>query len=454
MDTSFQKTTNIQNKKPLSLSEFLRSDNNKTNDSQMLIHDLGISIAPPDSPKGIAKPSESDFQIYIPSKPDAPDSCNQHFIVIPLSNGDFLATWTTASLEGTTDQRVVIARSSDQAKTWTRPQCIIGPQNDGYIASWSFLFVVPRTGRVYLFYNKHRGFVDYHHQWTGQLWFQYSDDNGCTWSKPYTHLKLEPNDFSHRDINADSNWIVYQPPILTLKGNVIVGFTHVASKKLSQNGIFPSEARFIQFKNILTEDVPEKLAINCLPENGQKGLRMQDPRYPGITTLQEPSIQCLSDGRLFCVMRSATGYVAYSISKDDGKTWSTPDFLRFHSGGPKIPQPIVPCPLYKLGNGKFILIYHNNSGDANYGRHVSDWCRNRRPVYLSVGYEVNSDGNQPIVFNPPVMLADNDRVPIGKKQLTEIGTYSSLFEYEGKIYFFYPDRKHYLLGKILASEML
>jgi hypothetical protein len=37
---------------------------------------------------------------------------------------------------------------------------------------------------------------------------------------------------------------------------------------------------------------------------------------------------------------------------------------------------------------------------------------------------------------------------------TEIGTSPSLFEYEGRVYFFYPDRKHFLLGKILASALI
>jgi hypothetical protein len=75
-------------------------------------------------------------------------------------------------------------------------------------------------------------------------------------------------------------------------------------------------------------------------------------------------------------------------------------------------------------------------------------------VYLSVGREVAHAKGQPIMFKKPVLLADNDRIPISRKQLTEIGTYPSLFEYKEKVYFFFPDRKHYVLGKILTEQML
>ena len=80
---------------------------------------------------------------------------------------------------------------------------------------------------------------------------------------------------------------------------------------------------------------------------------------------------------------------------------------------------MAPCPLYKLRDGRYILIYHNNVGDANQGRHFMDWCRNRRPVYVSVGREVPAQDEQPLMFAQGRVLADNDRVPISRKQLTE-----------------------------------
>lgn len=427
---------------------------NLIDNDEVLKNDLGISTAPPNSPSGIPKPAKSDFVLYIPHLADGSDTCNQHVTVLPLPTGEFLATWTMGSLEGGNDQHIVISRSVDGCKTWSEPEYFAGPKDDGFIASWSFPFMVPHTGRIYMFYNKHRGIVDFHHQWTGQLWFRYSDDFGYTWSKAYTHLRIERNSYSHSHPEMDPNWIAYQPPIITSAGDVMVGFTHVATKALEKENYSSSEVRFLRFDNILTEQDAAKLKVTTLPANGADGLRIEDPRFPGMSLLQEATIQNLSDGRLFSVMRSATGFVIYSISEDNGATWSKPEPLRYFNGGDKVRHPIIPCPLYKLRDNRFILVFHNNCGDANHGRHVSDWCRNRRPVYLAIGRELPHAQGQPIIFKKPVLLADNDRIPISRKQLTEIGTYTSLFELGDKVYFFFPDRKHFLLGKILSDNIL
>lgn len=422
-------------------------------DEEVLKHDLGISNAPPNSPKGPPRPADADFQIYIPESETGEDAANQHLTVLALRNGDLLATWTTGRLEGSASQRVVISRSRDDGKTWSSPECFASAADDGFIASWSFPFVVSETGRIYMFYHKHRGKVDYHHQWTSQLWYQVSDDDGLTWSRPYTHLRIERNGFSHPDPEMDTNFIIYQPPIITARGTVLVGMTHVGTKSLALDGVTPpSEVRFLRFDNILTATDPGDLKMTTLPRGGGDGLRFEGPD-PYACFLQEPSLVNLSDGRIFCAMRSMVGYVVWSQSSDDGESWSIPEILRYHDGGEGIRHPVVPCPIFPLGDGRFVLIHHNNSGDANSGRSPIDWCRNRRPVYLSVARE-SLASHQPLAFSEPRLLADNDRVPISPKQLTEIGTYPSLVQIKGEPWFCFPDRKHYLLGKRLGPELL
>lgn len=456
MDNSYsgimKKSIELQKSGHPRIEKIFREQNIDRNDK--LLVDLGISTAPPDSPSGPARPSKSDFQVYIPSGQDLPDSSNQHVSVMPLPNGDFLATWTMSSLEGVGDQHIVTSRSRDKGLTWTEPAYLDGPETDGFIASWSFPFMVPHTGRIYMFYHKQQGFVDVEAQVTAQLWYRVSDDLGQTWSRAYTHLKIDRNSYSHPDTNADPNFIVYQPPIINAAGEVIVGMTHWACLSMKKDRYIPSEIRFILFNNILTARDPGDLRITILPENGADGLRMPFPDIPEISFLQEPAMQVLSDGRLFCVMRTGTGCIGYSVSKDNGRSWSTPDVLRYVPGGEPLKQPMIPCPLYKLRDGRYVLIFHNNAGEANGGRHIMDWCRNRRPVYLAVGREILKYDKQPLIFGAPRLLADNDRVPISRKQLTEIGTYPSLFEDDGKVYFVYPDRKHYILGKILGEDLL
>ena len=99
-----------------------------------------------------------------------------------------------------------------------------------------------------------------------------------------------------------------------------------------------------------------------------------------------------------------------------------------------------------------MLIFHNNDGTANGGSGPLDAARNRRPAYLSVGREI-AHPDHPLIFTEPRFLADNGGIVDGL-DATEICTYTSLFEFENDVYFWYPDRKHYLLGKVLSNSLL
>ena len=210
---------------------------------------------------------------------------------------------------------------------------------------------------------------------------------------------------------------------------------------------------FLRFDNILTETDPDKLKLTTLPE-GENGIRVASPFDPKISVVQEPSIQNLSDGRLICVMRTITGYIYYSISSDNAHTWDEARPLRYVEDGEPLKQPIAPCPLYKTSDGKYILIFHHNDGTGGGGKDVFDYTRNRSPAYISLGREILESQGQPIIFNQPKLLVENGRIPDGPIGRTEIATYTSYFEYRGKHYFWYPDRKHYLLGKILTEDLL
>ena len=78
---------------------------------------------------------------------------------------------------------------------------------------------------------------------------------------------------------------------------------------------------------------------------------------------------------------------------------------------------------------------------------------NRRSVFLSVG-KFRPQARQPIWFSPPKRLADSDGTPAGAQHRTEMGTYSSLTELNGQRVIWYPDRKHFLLGKVVGDEWL
>jgi hypothetical protein len=399
--------------------------------------------------------SEPDFVVFLPQDHKG-QGTNQHFLVVPTPQRTFLGFWTQATQENDPDQHVAMSRSTDQGRTWSEPVVLAGDPSGktGRIASWQFPVVVPHSGRVYLFWNQNVGIVDAREDTTGALAYRWSDDDGLTWSQPRT-LSIRKSAISPKSPDAPENWVVYQCPIITGSGAVMVGFTRWASKEIQpQGGLFDrdSEVWFLRFDNILSEPDPTKLIVTTLPD-GEHGLRVPRPDRPKISVAQEPTFQELGDGRLICVMRTRTGSIYFALSADDGHTWDEPRPLRYAPGGPEVKQPLASCPLYKLRDGRFVLIFHNNDGSANGGKSVSDSRRNRRPAYVAIGRAIDHP-DHPIMFTRPRLLADNGGRAAGPSEHTQIGTYPSLFEFEGTVYFWYPDRKHYLLGKIMTPELL
>jgi hypothetical protein len=215
-----------------------------------------------------------------------------------------------------------------------------------------------------------------------------------------------------------------------------------------------SEVCFLRFENILTEADPRKLIVTTWPKTPH-GLSAPNPLRPGINTAQEPTNPSLSDGRLICPMRTLLGRIYFALSADDGRTWDTPRPLRYSPGGREIHHPMAPCPLYKLKDGRFVLLFYNNDGSGHGGRGPTDSANVRNPAYITVGREIPGEKDQPIRFGPPKLFASTDWVPIsGQDTGTQVATYTSLVEDRGERILFYPDRKHFLLGRYLTDEWL
>ncbi|MGC9317032.1 MAG: sialidase family protein, partial [Armatimonadota bacterium] len=316
-----------------------------------------------------------DLVVYLPSGPEESDSENQHFLVVATPRRTFLAFWTQATRENAPDQRCVVSRSEDRGHSWSQPVEIGGPGEDGRIASWGFPIVVPHSGRVYYFYNKNVGVEDVREDTTGECWYRWSDDDGRTWSGEHGIVQIRPGAISHPDPGVPPSWICYQTPILTPGGDVLAGFTRWASRAVGGDvGLFEldSEIWFLRFEDILTADEPLALRVTIWPE-GDRGLRVPRPDDPTASVAQEPSVQPLPDGRLICAMRTLTGSIWFALSDDDGRSWDDPRPLRYCPGGPEVLQPIAPCPLYRLRDGRYLLLFHNNDGTAHGGQGPGDY---------------------------------------------------------------------------------
>ena len=409
-----------------------------------------------------------DLLVYIPENFEGPDAANQHFNVIKTPSGAFLGFWTQSTFENAHDQRVVCSRSTDNGETWSSPQVIDGPKPDDApgtgLASWEFPVVAPGVlpdggHRVYCFYNKNVGYDDARPDTTGALRCRYSDDDGITWSDQTYDYPIAQSAISHPDPNVPANWIVYQNVFVTPENHVLAPFTRWASNtydpavKLNLNLLEHwSEICFLRFENILTEPDPNKLIVKTYPETPH-GLQVESPYRPGVSVAQEPTVQKLSDGRLICVFRTLTGMNYYALSGDDGRTWDTPRILRYEPGGNPILNPIVPSPLYRLHDGRYLLLFYNNNGTANGGKSPVDSKNNRYPVWLTVGREIPGEQDHPLQFGVPKIFASSDGVMLPYTCGTQVATYPSFVDDgERRISCSTRTENTFLLGKTIITD--
>ncbi len=413
--------------------------------------------------------SEPDLLAYIPDDFVGADACNQHFLVVKTPPGSFLGFWTQSTFENAGDQRVVVSRSLDRGRSWSKPYTIDGPQpgdpRGTGLASWGFPIVAPGLladggHRVYYIYNKNVGLDDAREDTTGLVRCRWSDDDGLSWSEETMDFPIAPSAISHPDPTMPPNWIVYQNIFSVPGSHVIAPFTRWASNtfdpavKLSLNLLEHwSEICFLRFENILTERDPHKLVATTWPKS-QHGIQVENPWRPGVSVAQEPTVQALADGRLICVFRTLTGANYYALSEDDGRSWDEPRVLRYEPGGNPVLNPMAPSPLYRLRDGRYLLLFYNNDGSANGGKSPVDSKRNRYPVWLTVGREIPGEREHPLRFGPPKIFTTSNGILLPYTGGTQVAVYPSLVDDGQERVLFYPDRKHYLLGKYITDEWL
>lgn len=91
-----------------------------------------------------------------------------------------------------------------------------------------------------------------------------------------------------------------------------------------------SEGNFLRSDNLLTERDPTKIRWETLPD-GDVGLRS-----PVGEIAEEQSIVALSDGSRFTPYRTETDYPVHAYSRDNGRTWTPPEFMTYGPGARKV----------------------------------------------------------------------------------------------------------------------
>ncbi len=413
--------------------------------------------------------TKPDYVVYVPDTTGkaVADTGNEHFLVFEGPDGSLMAVWTQSSVENYAhkevgDQHIVFARSSDEGVTWSAPYVIAGPKKggDGPIASWGFPLVSSR-GRIYVLYSQHIGKYDtfYHH--TGLLHGLFSDDNGATWSSPQ-NIPMPRSDKDNPDLSMPPNILVWQKPLrLGKDGKYLAGFTRWSSfavKPHKSLATTDSRVEFMRFENVDDNPEPGDLEISWFAQK-EDALAVPATLEPENSVCQEPAIVKLPDGRLFTVMRTGAGSPFWSVSGDLGETWTQPRRLLHRDGGEPLRHPVSPCPMYDVGgnvagSGRYVLFIHDHDGHyTGFVPKPSVTGYNRRPIYLLHG-RYQPDADQPVWFGELQFFMDHDNVSLGKVGTSgrfDLALYASFTVRNGKAVLWYPDRKFFLLGRIIAN---
>lgn len=329
---------------------------------------------------------------------------------IRADDGAFVLVCTTgAGHEGTSGQHVVCSRSEDEGKTWTAPVAL---EPDGAPESSYAVLLKTPSGRIYAFYNHNTDNVRkipadkaaYPDGWCrrvdslGYFVFKYSDDHGKTWSEKRYPVPVREFEIDRQ--NSTGGLIRYFWTVgkaFTHHGKAFVPLHKIGS--LGINVFSRTEGVLLCSRNLLTGSDPEKIGWETLPD-GDTGLRAPDGGGP---IAEEQSFTVLSDGSLFCVYRTVSGHPACSYSRDEGHTWSCPDWLRYPDGRP-VKNPRAANFIWKLSGGRYFYWFHNHS-EKSYAHRSIVWCLGAR--------EADSPEGKVLTFSQPEVLLYNDSITRG-----------------------------------------
>lgn len=355
--------------------------------------------------------------------------------IVQTDDSAWLCVMTTGpGQEGAGGQHIITQRSFDRGQTW-QDKVDVEPA-DGPEASYAVLLKAP-SGRIFVFYNHNTDnlravkaddppFADglcRRVDSQGHFVFKYSDDHGKTWSErrydiPQRSFEIDRKNPYGGEIKFF--WNVGKP--FTLNGAAYVPIHKVGG---FGEGFFTSnEGALLVSENLLSERDPEKIRWQTFPE-GDIGLRAPPGGGP---IAAEQSYSVLSDGSLYCVYRTIDGHPAYTYSRDGGRTWDTPQYLRY-ANGRLVKHPRAANFAWRCENGRYLYWFHNHGGRyiREHPQRRGMAYQDRNPAWIAGGIERDGPNGKIIEWTQPeILLYDDD--PIIRM------SYPDLVEDGGKYY--------------------
>lgn len=320
--------------------------------------------------------------------------------VVKLDDGTWLCLLTTGSgEEGHRGQHIVSCRSSDRGRSWSALVDI--EPADGPEASWVMPYLCT-SGRVYAFYTYNADDmreVIASNEWAakrvdtlGRYAYKYSDDGGRTWSQQRWYIPIRATAIDRGNPYQGTVrffWGVGKP--IAHKGAMYLGFAKIG--RFGEGFMAQSESWFLRCANLDSEPDPAHLNWELLPD-GDHGL--SSPEGP---IADEVNLTVLSDGSLFCTYRTVAGHPCHAYSRDDGRTWTAPAFMRYRPDGELVQHPRAANFVRRLDEGpyagRYIYWFHNHGGKGYEGRN---------PAYLLGGIEHDGPDGKVIHWGEPVAV--------------------------------------------------
>lgn len=337
--------------------------------------------------------------------------------VVRTDDGAWLCALTTGpGVEGAPGQHVVTRRSLDRGKTWGDFADV--EPSSGPEASYAVLLKVP-SGRIYAFYTYNADRVrevvadkpafpdglSRRVDSLGRFVFKFSDDHGRSWSRERYEVPVREFEIDRRNPHGGKIrffWNVGRPFIA--RGAAYVPLTKVGG---FGEGFFTSdEGALLRTETILSERDPARIAWETLPE-GDVGIRAPEGGGP---IAEEHSYSVLGDGSFFCVFRTIDGHPACTYSRDGGRSWEPPEYLRF-ADGRLVKHPRAANFAWRCDKGTYLYWFHNHGGRwiRDHPRRRSVAYEDRNPAWLSGGIEVETPRGRRIAWSEPeIVLYDDD----------------------------------------------
>lgn len=319
-------------------------------------------------------------------------ACGALLAVAP--NGDLLCSWLSGSdNEPSTDNCVLMSRSTDKGKTWGEPVILI-PSGDmaGAVTS-----LYPTSdGRLILF-GAHWPSEEQYTVWN--FFRMESKDSGLSWSDPKSLVVHDNHACLCGPVRLANGELLFPVSFFEKREKPLVGpVAKLAQTKTEEEAIAvpavendKSGGKFCTHLHGCSVLIAKDEDANDLVEYGKIGNRPLG--------LLEPTCVQLKDGKIVMLMRAEFGgFLWRAESSDNGRTWTD-------AWQTDIPNPTSLPYLIRLADGRIALIHNARGGVVGANAHrdpLSIWISDDELQSWSIKADVIRSGS--LAYPNPKLL--------------------------------------------------